>query len=150
MEKLASNTHMYVSMPSETQITLIILHGIIFSFPNLALVHALTAAHRELLLFIFKKYPSSFRSCWLEHELGIVHKRGVCCCAHRLLREADKNQLLRQLGEPAHPSHWHPLAAPENAHGLDRASRRGAVGGCERQPDSTARITHAGDSPEPA
>lgn len=54
VEKLASDTYMCVSMHLETQIILIILHEISFSFPNLALVHALSAARAGLLLlFIF-------------------------------------------------------------------------------------------------
>lgn len=53
MEKLASDMYMCVSTHLETQIILIILHEISFSFPNLALVHAPSAAHRGLLLFFF-------------------------------------------------------------------------------------------------
>lgn len=53
VEKLASDTYMCVSMHLETQITLIILHEISFSFPNLALVHALSAARVGLLLFLY-------------------------------------------------------------------------------------------------
>lgn len=53
VEKLASDTYMCVSMHLETQIILIILHEISFRFPNLALVHALSAARVWLLLFFF-------------------------------------------------------------------------------------------------
>lgn len=53
MEKLASDTYVCVSTHLETQIILIILHEISFSFPNLALVHALSAARGGLLLFFF-------------------------------------------------------------------------------------------------
>lgn len=51
VEKLASDMYMCVSTRLETQIILIISHEISFSFPNLALVHVLSAARGGLLLF---------------------------------------------------------------------------------------------------
>lgn len=50
-ERLALNICMCVSTRFETQIILIILHEVSFSFPNLALVHALPMACRGLLLY---------------------------------------------------------------------------------------------------
>lgn len=53
VEKLARDTYMCVSMHLETQIILIILHEISFSFPNLVLLPAPSVALRGLPRFFF-------------------------------------------------------------------------------------------------
>lgn len=96
VEKLANDTYMRASTHLETQIILIILHEISFSFPNLAPVRALSMACRGPLLF----FPALlFPWKLLTRALAgyCAEPYGVLLRAHRLLAEAEENQFLRQL-----------------------------------------------------
>lgn len=122
---------MYVSVPLETQIILIILHKISFSFPNLALVHALTAAHGGLLLFLF----------WILFFLRKLLTRalaGYCAKATRvLLRRQTARRGRQESIAPAARRTRPPLSLTSYLSpwkgARARARRPGAVGGCERQ-----------------
>lgn len=96
VEKLANDTYMRASTHLETQIILIILHEISFSFPNLAPVRALSVACRGPLLF--------FPALLFPWKLLTRALAGYCAepyhallRAHRLLAETEENQFLRQL-----------------------------------------------------
>lgn len=93
VERLALNICMCVSTRFETQIILIILHEISFSFPNLALVHVLPVACRgPLLYFPVQLFPQKL----LTRALA-----GHCVKPyHAPLRVAEP----AALGQPRSPS----------------------------------------------
>jgi len=142
MEKLASDTHMCVSTHSETQIILIISHEISFSFPNLALLHALAAA-RGGQLFTFFFPPIQF----FPRKLLTRALAGHCAKPSHVLplRRSAAWRGRRESTPGAAPLTLPPLSLTSSlSHRKGEWAREGGLSGGASETDSAAWMSHAG------